>query len=82
LPTATFPFLGSPIQAFDASRQYRARRAGRIFSLAIMSTGMSNQAPTNPPLANPAVLLFGEVLMDRFPDREVLGGPLSTLPGI
>jgi fructokinase len=39
-----------------------------------MSTGMSNQAPTNPPLANPAVLLFGEVLMDRFPDREVLGG--------
>jgi len=35
---------------------------------------MSDQAPTNPPLANQAVLLFGEVLMDRFPDRAVLGG--------
>jgi fructokinase len=35
---------------------------------------MSDQSTTNTPLANPAVLLFGEVLMDRFPDRDVLGG--------
>ena len=35
---------------------------------------MSDQATTNPPLGNPIVLLFGEVLVDRFPDREVLGG--------
>jgi len=69
-----FLFLGSPIQAIDASHQHRTRRAGRIFSLAIMSPGMSDQAPTNSPLANPTVLLFGEVLVDRFPDREVLGG--------
>jgi len=35
---------------------------------------MSDQASSRTPLSSPAVLLFGEVLMDRFPDRDVLGG--------
>jgi fructokinase len=35
---------------------------------------MSDQASPNTPDARRTVLLFGEVLMDRFPDRDVLGG--------
>jgi fructokinase len=35
---------------------------------------MSDQASPNTPAASRTVLLFGEVLMDRFPDRDVLGG--------